>query len=336
MKSSIPTILADTLKEQLPSLLSDALKDTLSQLIKDSIKSSVSTSIVEELPQVEVQVQKNLHDQLPNILLNPMYKEFNAFNKLESQRFVLLQKELSKSLHNTVRKSISLKDMVSLLKAVEVFKKANVEGEKWEKNNPESTAKEKDAQHPDQSKGEQDSGATTVAIIPREQALAQVVPNIGQAPSINEEKAHVFYTSEEKSLEEDTSGKKETDNEPPTKKLKFLISSSSIPSPTPLKSIMVEPPKVTKASKMTLDQFTKHLSKTTSSIFSLTPPREPNLPKEPTPPRDFAQGKEVAITKEQVNKLVSYQEERGSNPKMPKTKSFTTSVGPLSQEEFTA
>ncbi|GJX69737.1 hypothetical protein Tco_0305464 [Tanacetum coccineum] len=99
-----------------------------------------------------------------------MYKEFNAFNKLESQRFVLLQKELSKFLYNKMRKSIRLrvrsgmkevrhklsactsivatnsqhvqdlrvmfKDMVSLLEAAEVFKKANAEEEKWEKNNP--------------------------------------------------------------------------------------------------------------------------------------------------------------------------------------------------------
>ncbi|GKB26979.1 hypothetical protein Tco_0866380 [Tanacetum coccineum] len=59
---------------------------------------------------------------------------------------------------------IMFKDMVSLLEAAEVFKKANYEGEKWEKNNPESPVEEKDAQHPDQTKGEQDSGATTIAI----------------------------------------------------------------------------------------------------------------------------------------------------------------------------
>nr|GEW10122.1 hypothetical protein [Tanacetum cinerariifolium] len=41
------------------------------------------------------------------------------------------------------------KDMGSLLEVVQVFKKANVEGEKWEKNNH---AEEKDAQHPDQTK----------------------------------------------------------------------------------------------------------------------------------------------------------------------------------------
>ncbi|GJV33588.1 hypothetical protein Tco_1393988 [Tanacetum coccineum] len=287
IKSFVPAIVAHTLKEQLPGLLFDAIKDTLPRLIKDSIKCFISESILEELPQVEAQVQKNLHDQLPTILVKPMYKEFNALNKLKSQRFVLLKKELSTSLHNKMRKSTKLKDlrimfkdMVSLLETAEVFQKANAEGEKWEKNNPGSLAEEKEAQHPDQTKGEQDSGPTTIAI----------------------------------SSDEDTSRKKETDDEPPAKKLKFLIPPSSISSPTPLKYIMPEPPKVTDAIKITLDQFTEHLSKTTSSISSPTPLREP------TPPRDFTKGKEVAITEEQVNKFVSYQEEGGSNPKMPKIK----------------
>ncbi|GJR90226.1 retrovirus-related pol polyprotein from transposon TNT 1-94 [Tanacetum coccineum] len=84
IQSTVPLIVTNTLKEQLPFLLLDALKDTLPQLIKDSIKSSVSESIAKELPQVEAHVQKNLQAQLPNILLKPMYKEFNAFNKLES------------------------------------------------------------------------------------------------------------------------------------------------------------------------------------------------------------------------------------------------------------
>ncbi|GJZ59361.1 hypothetical protein Tco_0615177 [Tanacetum coccineum] len=148
--------------DQLESSISKKVdEDMKASLIKDSIKSSVSESISEELPQVEAQVQKNLHDQLPTILLKPMYKEFNAFNNLESQIFVLLQKELSKSLHNKMRTSIRLKDlqimfkdMVSLLEAAELFNKANAEGEKWEKNNPESPAEENDAQHPDQTKGE--------------------------------------------------------------------------------------------------------------------------------------------------------------------------------------
>ncbi|GKE81323.1 hypothetical protein Tco_1551323, partial [Tanacetum coccineum] len=136
-------------------------------------------------------------------------------------------------------------------------------------------------------------------------------------------------TGKEKSSEEDTLGKKETDDEPPAKKLKFLIPSSSIPSPTPLKSIMPEPPKYTEAVKMTLAQFTEHLSKTTSSIFSPTPPREP------TSPRDESKGKGIS-TEETLKDIMPFIEEGGSVPKMPKTKSFTTSVGPLSQEEFNA
>nr|GEV36260.1 hypothetical protein [Tanacetum cinerariifolium] len=109
-KSYLPTLVTDSLKEQLLSLLSDALKDTLPQLLKDSIKSYVLKSIAEELPHVEAQVQKNLQDQLPKLLLKPMYKEFNAFNKLESQRFELLHKELSKSIHKNMKKSIRLKE----------------------------------------------------------------------------------------------------------------------------------------------------------------------------------------------------------------------------------
>ncbi|GKB35565.1 hypothetical protein Tco_0880507 [Tanacetum coccineum] len=56
---------------------------------------------------------------------------------------------------------IMFKDMVSLLEAAEVFKKANAEGEKWEKNNP---AEEQDAQHPDQTKGEKTQGPTLIIL----------------------------------------------------------------------------------------------------------------------------------------------------------------------------
>ncbi|GJZ70274.1 hypothetical protein Tco_0633824 [Tanacetum coccineum] len=111
--------------------------------------------------------------------------------------------------------------------------------------------------------------------------------------------------------------------------MKFLIPSSSIPSPTPLKSIMPEPLKYTEAIKMTLAQFTKHLSKTTSSSFSPTPLREP------TPLRDESKGKGTA-TEEPLKDTMPFMEKGGSVPKMPKIKSFTASVGPLSQEEFNA
>ncbi|GJS83128.1 hypothetical protein Tco_0749669, partial [Tanacetum coccineum] len=302
-------------------------KDTLPQLLKDSIKISVSQSIAEELPHVEAQVQKNLQDQIPNLLLKPMYKEFNAFNKLESQRFGLLHKQFSKSLHKNMRKSIRLKvrkgmkevrdklssctstvatnsqhvqdlrvmfkDMVFLLEAAEVFKKANAEGEK----------------------------ANTANIILGEEPSAQAVPN--------KEKALVVHNLEEKKSKGtiliDDDSDDDLDKQSLSKRFKIM---TPIPNPIPLNTFAPEHLLKPEEQQKSLHDFTNQLFGTTSSKFLPTPPREP------TPPRDPAKGKEVAIVKEQVNELVTYQEEGGSIPKMPKLKSFITLEGTLSQEEF--
>ncbi|GKA95243.1 hypothetical protein Tco_0817281 [Tanacetum coccineum] len=150
-----------------------------------------------------------------------MYKEFNAFNKLESRRFDNLQEQLSKDLR------LMFKDMFSLLEAAEVFKKANVKGEKGHHCSYFSGGK----------------------------LSTQVIPNAEQAPPVNKEKALVLHTSEEKSL-----GEKDTDDEPSAKNLKFVIpTSSAIPSPIPLKSIMPKLFQKPDANKMTMDQFTEHL-----------------------------------------------------------------------------
>ncbi|GKA42454.1 hypothetical protein Tco_0735114, partial [Tanacetum coccineum] len=186
---------------------------------------------------------------------------------------------------------VMFKDIVSLLEAAEVFKKANAEGKKWEKNNP---AEEKDAQHPDQTKGEQISGANIADIIQGEQPSAQVV--------LNEEKAL-----------------------PLSKRFKIM---TPIPNPIPLNTFVPKHLLKPEEQQKSLHDFTDQLFGTTSSKFSLTPPREP------TPLRDPAKGKEVNIVKEQVNELVTYQEEGGYIPKMPKLKSFITPERTLSQEEF--
>ncbi|GKA23787.1 hypothetical protein Tco_0709820 [Tanacetum coccineum] len=268
-------------KDQLYGLLSDALKDTLPPLLKDPIRSSILQSITKELPHVEAQVQKNLHDQLPTLLLKPMYKEFNAFNKLESQRFVILRKELSKSLHKNIKKSIRLKvrkgmkevqdkltyctdtvatnsqhvqdlrvmfhDMVSLLEAAEVFKKANAEGENADN-------------------------------VQREQPPAQGI--------LNAEKALVVHNLEERkegtvSMEDDSTND-DLDKQPLSKRFKIV---TPIPNPIPLNTFA--PKDILKPEKQhkSLNDFTNQLFATTSSKFSPTPPREP------TPPRDPAKGK---------------------------------------------
>ncbi|GJR17523.1 hypothetical protein Tco_0966050 [Tanacetum coccineum] len=161
--------------------------------------------------------------------LSHLHKELCLLNnKLSGLLKDALKDTLPQLIKDSIKNSVStsiaeelpqdlklmFKDMFSLLKAAKVFKKANAEGEKWEKNIPE-------APHPDQSKGEQDSGATTAAIIQGEQSSAQVIPNAEQAPPVNKEKALVLHTSDKKS-----SGEKNTDDKPLLKKLKFLIPTS--------------------------------------------------------------------------------------------------------------
>nr|GEX91346.1 hypothetical protein [Tanacetum cinerariifolium] len=109
---------------------------------------------------------------------------------------------------------LMFKDMVFLLEAADVFKKANAEGEKWEKNNLETLNKEKDAQHPNQTQGEQHSGDTTMANAQGEKPPAQELSDLEQAPPINEESALVLYGSVEKSSEENISEKNVSDDEP--------------------------------------------------------------------------------------------------------------------------
>nr|GFC85341.1 hypothetical protein [Tanacetum cinerariifolium] len=92
--------------------------------------------------------KKTIQDQLLSIVVKPINKQINAFNKLESCRFLTLQNELSKV--KTIwgcqpKRRLMFKDMDLFLEAAEVFKKANVEGEKWVKNNPETPTEEKDA-----------------------------------------------------------------------------------------------------------------------------------------------------------------------------------------------
>ncbi|GJZ13111.1 hypothetical protein Tco_0548341, partial [Tanacetum coccineum] len=160
IKSSLPALVTNTLKEQLPSFLSDALKDTLPQLLKDSIKSSVSKSIIEELPHVEAQkeLSKSLHKNMRKSIRLKVRKGIKEVrDKLSACTFTMDTKS-----QHVQDLRVMFKDMVFLLEAAKVFKKANVEGEKWEKNNH---AEEKDTQHPDQTTGEQNLGANTADIV---------------------------------------------------------------------------------------------------------------------------------------------------------------------------
>ncbi|GJS50922.1 hypothetical protein Tco_0624284 [Tanacetum coccineum] len=197
-------------------------------------------------------------------------------------KVVQLESSISKAMADEIKSSIP-----------SFFKKANVEGEKWEanaegdkweKNNPKTPTKE----NPNQNQGEQQS----------------------------------VEKSSEKNVSED---------EPLAKKLKFLIPTSLVLSPTPLKSIMPEPTQRTKITKMSFYEFSEHLTQTTSSIFSPTPLRELTPLRDPNPPRD--KGKVIA-TKEPLKDLMPYIKEGGFVLKMPKLKSFITPDEQLKQEDI--
>ncbi|GKA02328.1 hypothetical protein Tco_0674993 [Tanacetum coccineum] len=86
---------------------------------------------------------------------------------------------------------------------------------------------------------------------------------------------------------------------------------------------------------MTLEQFTEHLTKTTSSIFSLAPLREPTPHRDPTPPRDESKGKGIA-TEEPLKEIMPYMEEGGSVPKIHSLKYFVIPKGNLTNEDIMA
>ncbi|GJT64658.1 hypothetical protein Tco_1016138 [Tanacetum coccineum] len=127
-------VAADNILDEMTTLnaFADQLSDTLkvTDKLKESIPRMVADTFEEQMPELISNTLKNI---LPQILI--------ALNTLESQRFEILQKELLKAIRAKVGKELIklMKDMVHLLESASVFHKANVEGEKWEKANLETT-----------------------------------------------------------------------------------------------------------------------------------------------------------------------------------------------------
>ncbi|GJS57349.1 hypothetical protein Tco_0652133 [Tanacetum coccineum] len=124
LKSYVPTLVSDALKETLPGLLADALKASFPSLIQESVQNIVQQSIGEQTSAFQAQAHQTLEEQLDSLIYKPMNKQFYAFNKLESQRFVYLEKELSKCIKTKLSKSV--RERTS--KDTEV-QKINVQGE---------------------------------------------------------------------------------------------------------------------------------------------------------------------------------------------------------------
>ncbi|GJU51692.1 ribonuclease H-like domain-containing protein [Tanacetum coccineum] len=97
--------------------------------------------------------------------------------KAVSDKLASVQSIMATNSQHVQELMLMFKDMVFHLEVEEAFKKANAEGEKWEKNNPKTPTEEKDAQNPDQTQGEQHLGDVTMANAQGEQPPTQELSN---------------------------------------------------------------------------------------------------------------------------------------------------------------
>ncbi|GJT47291.1 retrovirus-related pol polyprotein from transposon TNT 1-94 [Tanacetum coccineum] len=248
LAESVPRMVADAFEERMPELLSDTLKNILTNIIEESIQVAI--------PKFDKRIQETLQSTVPELVRKPLNKELNALNTLEIQRFASLQKELLTAIRAKIDKGdvnlwelINLmKDMVHLLDSASVFHKANAGGEKWEKANPVPDITDPNLQE--------------------EQPSVQETTSSEQTPPITEQvlpvsTALVVHASREKDSEE-----KVLEEEPPSKRLKFMIPNPITLSPNPLSIILPQ--------NISLEQFTDSQFQTASSEYSLTPPRDEN------------------------------------------------------------
>ncbi|GJW61248.1 hypothetical protein Tco_0110583 [Tanacetum coccineum] len=224
-----------------------------------------------------------------------------------------------------------IKDMVHLLDSALVFRKANAEREKWEKANPEpqitdptkgeqlpKNDKMADATNPvpDPAQGEQQLNNDEMTSVQKKQPYGQestmseqTPPDTEQAPP--ESTALVVHASVEKDLEE-----KVFEEEPPSKRLKFLIPNPITTLQNPLNTILPQ--------NISLEQFTDSLLQITSSKYS------------PTPPRDKSKGKGIATKENPMKDLIPIMKEGGSASQMLNLNQFSISGKKMSLEDAQA
>ncbi|GKC20814.1 hypothetical protein Tco_1022964, partial [Tanacetum coccineum] len=184
IQNCVPNLIAKSLKQQLLGLQTEALKNTLPIILKDSIKEYVETSVI--ATKIGSKVKANVCISMGKV----------------TERLDSLLDFTQKNADNITDLEEKIKTLNFLHNAAEVFKKANAEGEKWEKNNPESPKNDTELKSTD---GEQQE-------------------NI--AKKINTDSALVIHASKERT----------SDDEPPQKRLKVKI-----PTPPPLRSIHPDP-----------------------------------------------------------------------------------------------
>nr|GEW40946.1 hypothetical protein [Tanacetum cinerariifolium] len=295
------------------------METNITKSISDELKSSVPTLIKSTLEDLlpcmlaEKSLSKVLWSEMGTSVSEKVYSGMQDVRAdLDSQI-----KHLGKYCSDVQGMQIQLSDIQSLLESA-VIVNDTTEGEKT-KQDTEAIL--------DPTQGEKKK---TKSLIPSEPTVASKEeqpsePVVADKP--DEDKQLTIHNSGEKKLNDiitvsGDSDDDDLDKQPLSKKFKIM---PDLLTPTPLMTVVLEPIK-----QQTYQDFTNKLFDTTSSSFSPTPPREP------TPHKDPSKGKRVANEEEQVNILILFQQEEGSNLELPKLKSFSTPELTLSPEEFKA
>ncbi|GKD60531.1 hypothetical protein Tco_1298040 [Tanacetum coccineum] len=131
---SVPSLIDVALKEKLPGLLLEALKNSIPLILKDSIKESVKAYIEEKLPLFDAYGSTNLprSEELGIVIKTKMGKsvreKVQKGMETVSDKLTMVQSTVAINSQHVKDLRLVFKDMVSLLKAAEVFKKDNAEG----------------------------------------------------------------------------------------------------------------------------------------------------------------------------------------------------------------
>nr|GFC35762.1 hypothetical protein [Tanacetum cinerariifolium] len=161
------------------------------------------------LLKIDQRVQETLPTTVSGLISKPLNKELNALNILETQRFENLQKELLMAIHKKVGKSVKKWGEVGKGKPKTIYHRSK-SGE-WLLINYKMVSVSKEQ--------------------PFVQETTSTPPVTEQAPP--ESTALVVHALVEKDPEE-----KILEEEPPSKRLKFLIPNLITSSPNPLNTIL--------------------------------------------------------------------------------------------------
>ncbi|GJR64140.1 hypothetical protein Tco_0010205 [Tanacetum coccineum] len=99
IKSSLPAMITNALKEQLPGILLSTLKDCLPLIVNESLQNH-NLAVSEQFAETQAQLNKKV--------VKHLNKQFNISHVAQSNRFVTLQKELSKVIKSEVAKKVQV------------------------------------------------------------------------------------------------------------------------------------------------------------------------------------------------------------------------------------